>query len=102
MFDKTAITVVVASKGYPEKFLKNQILPELDQLKKSEDIIIYQAGTDLNKQKKLIATGGRVFCVTATGKNLEDCRNKVYDYIELIKWEKGFYRKDIGNIQYLS
>ena len=102
LLDKTAITVVVASKGYPEKFLKNQILPELDQLKKSEDIIIYQAGTDLNKQKKLIATGGRVFCVTATGKNLEDCRKKVYDYIELIKWEKGFYRKDIGNIQHLS
>ena len=77
---------------------KNQILPELDQLKKPDDIIIYHAGTGLDKKNRLIATGGRVFSVTSTGKNIEDCRNKVYPCIEAIKWEKGFYRKDIGNL----
>ena len=98
LIDRTSITVVIASNGYPDKFEKNQILPELDQLKKPNDIIIYHAGTGLDKKNRLIATGGRVFSVTSTGKNIEDCRNKVYPCIEAIKWEKGFYRKDIGNL----
>jgi phosphoribosylamine--glycine ligase len=36
--------------------------------------------------------------ITATGEDVQDCRNKAYDAVENINWNEGFYRKDIGKL----
>ena len=96
LIKKNAINLVVASKGYPEKFSVNQILPSLKNAKEIKDITIYHSGTDLNKDGSLINSGGRVLSLTSVGKNFEKCREKVYGAVKLINWEEGFYRDDIG------
>ena len=96
--DNTAITVVIASKGYPETFKKGIELPSLNNLNKQDDILIFHSGTAKNDNENLISSGGRVFSVTAIGDNVQDCRHKAYKAVEEINWNKGFYRRDIGKV----
>ena len=96
--DKTAITVVIASKGYPGTFKKGIELPSLNKFDKQDDILIFHSGTAKDDNENLISSGGRVLSVTAIGDNVQDCRQKAYDIVEEINWDKGFYRKDIGKL----
>ncbi len=96
--DNTAITVVIASKGYPGTFKKGIELPSLNNLNKQDDILIFHSGTAKNDNENLISSGGRVFSVTAIGDNVQDCRHKAYKAVEEINWNKGFYRRDIGKV----
>ena len=98
LIDNTAITVVIASKGYPGTFKKGIELPSLNNLNKQDDILIFHSGTAKNDNENLISSGGRVFSVTAIGDNVQDCRQKAYKAVEEINWNKGFYRKDIGKL----
>ena len=94
--DNTAITVVIASKGYPGTFKKGIELPSLNNLDKQDDILIFHSGTAKNDNENLISSGGRVLSVTAIGDNVQDCRKKAYKAVEEINWDKGFFRRDIG------
>ncbi len=96
--DNTAITVVIASKGYPGTFKKGIELPSLNNLNKQDDILIFHSGTAKDDNENLISSGGRVLSVTAIGDNVQDCRQKAYKAVEEINWNKGFYRKDIGKL----
>jgi phosphoribosylamine--glycine ligase len=96
--DNTAITVVIASKGYPGTFKKGIELPSLNNLNKQDDILIFHSGTAKNDNENLISSGGRVLFVTAIGNNVQDCRHKAYKTVEEINWNKGFYRRDIGKV----
>ena len=96
--DNTAITVVIASKGYPGTFKKGIELPSLNNFNKQDDILIFHSGTAKNDNENLISSGGRVFSVTAIGDNVQDCRHKAYKIVEEINWNKGFYRRDIGKL----
>ncbi|MDC1356081.1 phosphoribosylamine--glycine ligase [Pseudomonadota bacterium] len=98
LFDNTAITVVLASQGYPGDFKKGSELPSLSKYDQEENISIFHSGTTDNNEKKLISNGGRVLSVTAIGQNVKECRDKAYKIIEDINWENGFYRKDIGKL----
>ena len=96
--DNTAITVVIASKGYPGTFKKGIELPSLNKFDKQDDILIFHSGTAKNDNENLISSGGRVLSVTAIGDNVQDCRQKAYKAVEEINWNKGFYRRDIGKV----
>ena len=96
--NKKSITVVLANKGYPNEFEKNKILPNISSFDNDDDIIIFHAGTGLNSKNELIATGGRVLCITAISDTIESCRKKAYTTIDRINWSEGFYRKDIGKL----
>ena len=98
LIDNTAITVVVASKGYPGTFKKGIELPSLNKFDKQDDILIFHSGTAKNDNENLISSGGRVLSVTAIGDNVQDCRQKAYKAVEEINWNKGFYRRDIGKV----
>ncbi len=98
LFDNTAITVVLASEGYPGDFKKGSELPSLSKYDQNENVLIFHSGTADNNEKKLVSNGGRVLSVTAIGQNVKECRNKAYKTIEDINWENGFYRKDIGKL----
>ena len=94
--DNTAITVVIASKGYPGTFKKGIELPSFHEFDKKDDTIIFHSGTAKNDNENLISSGGRVLSVTAIGHNVQICRQKAYEAVEKINWDKGFFRKDIG------
>ena len=90
-----ALTVVMAAKGYPEAPQRGSIISGIEKADKLPDVKVFHAGTTL-KDGKVIANGGRVLNVTATGKTVKEAQQKAYQAIKLIDWPEGFYRHDIG------
>jgi phosphoribosylamine--glycine ligase len=91
--DDAALTVVIASKGYPGSYEKGTSIAVLPQ--DSETCRTFHAGTAL-KDGKVVATGGRVLNVTATGASVSDAQAAAYRAVDQVEWENGFCRKDIG------
>jgi phosphoribosylamine--glycine ligase len=94
-FQPTA-TVVMATDGYPGSYPKGSIIDGIEQANALEDVTVFQAGTDKDSDGKLIANGGRVLGVTATGEDLKTAVSAAYSGVDQIKWPEGFFRKDIG------
>jgi len=90
---KSALTVVIASGGYPENVIKGYPIT-IDKLPKS--LFLYHSGTARNEKNELVTNGGRVFCLTAYGKNIAAARKKVYSKIGAIKFQDARFRSDIG------
>jgi phosphoribosylamine---glycine ligase len=91
--DRTAVTVMAVSGGYPGEYVKNKPITGADGVK---DAMVFHAGT-AERAGKLVTSGGRVMAVTALGKDLSAAMDKSYAAIERIKFDKMFYRKDIGS-----
>jgi len=91
--NKSAVCIVLASKGYPESYPKGEEIFGLGNA--FDDAYIFHAGTkDLDK--KIITNGGRVLGVTALGDTLEIAIKHAYDVTEKISWENKYLRTDIG------
>ncbi len=90
-----ALSIVVCSKGYPEKFEKNKEINNLDKIILKKDEFIFHAGTKIHKSK-ILSNGGRVLNFVANKKSFKESKNSTIDLIKKIQWENGFYRKDIG------
>ena len=84
--------VVLASKGYPEKYEKGFDITGLNNVK---DSIIFQAGTSLT-ENKTTTNGGRVLSVVSRDKTFQTALKKSYSNIEKINFEGKTFRKDIG------
>ena len=95
---QNAITVVIASKGYPGEFEKGVLLPPLKNFDNEIDISVFHSGTSKDKNDNLVSNGGRVLSITSIGVNVKDCRQKAYNIVEALDWDKGFYRRDIGKL----
>lgn len=91
-----SVCVVLASKGYPGKYEKGEIIHGLKKVN-SKDTIIFHAGT-MVKNKKTITSGGRVLGITAYAKTMKQAIKKVYSIIKdkRIYFKNLHYRKDIG------
>ncbi len=87
-----AVTVVMASGGYPDAYEKGKVIEGLDAV---EDAVVFHAGTRL-EDGKVLTDGGRVLAVTATGESLEEAREKAYRELAKISFEDGFSRSDIA------
>jgi len=91
--DDVALTVVMASKGYPGAYDKNTPIAHLPESADGEKI--FHAGTAL-KDGALVATGGRVLNATATARTVADAQARAYGLVDRVEWENGFCRRDIG------
>ena len=91
--DKTAVTVMLVSGGYPEAYQKGKMMTGLDQLR---DCVAFHAGTAFNDAKQVVTAGGRVIAVTAQGNDIREARQKAYANVEKIKFEGENHRHDIG------
>ena len=87
----SACCVIMASKGYPEKYDKGFEITVPAEIKDN----VYVAGATL-KDGKLLTSGGRVLGVTKTAKRLEDAIKGSYSLVEKIHFNNSFYRHDIG------
>ena len=91
--DKWAVSVVLASEGYPGSYEKGKVILGLEEAQDLDGVIVFHAGTALNPDGELITAGGRVLNVVDT---FEEARNRAYEACELIKFEGVQYRSDIG------
>jgi phosphoribosylamine--glycine ligase len=94
-FPDPALTVVMAAKGYPGDYGKGSRIDGLDDAAKVEGVEIFHAGTAA-KDGHIVANGGRVLNVTASGKTVAEAQRRAYEAVDLIRWPDGFCRRDIG------
>jgi phosphoribosylamine--glycine ligase len=90
-----AVTVVMATKGYPGRYAKGSVIKGLDTLPETSSQMVFHAGTTA-KDGAITATGGRVLNVTARGATLAEAQAKAYAMVDAIDWPDGFCRRDIG------
>jgi phosphoribosylamine---glycine ligase len=91
--DQTALTVVMAAKGYPGTPEKGGAIDLGDA--EGAGAKVFHAGTAL-KDGALVASGGRVLNVTATGANVTEAQARAYAAVDAVRFPSGFCRRDIG------
>ncbi|MGA8401051.1 MAG: phosphoribosylamine--glycine ligase [Stellaceae bacterium] len=94
-YDQAAICVVMAANGYPDDPRRGTEINGLDAAGDDPDVKIFHAGTK-REGERILADGGRVLGVTATGPDLAAARDRAYRAIDRIDWPGGFCRRDIG------
>jgi len=94
-FDEAALTVIMATKGYPGDYGKGSVIEGLDEAAKVEGVEIFHAGT-VAKHGKILANGGRVLNICAVGKTVAEAQRRAYEAVDRINWPEGFCRRDIG------
>lgn len=93
---RSAVCVVIASRGYPGKYEKGEVIDGLDSLAESDDVVVFHAGT-ARRQGRIVTNGGRVLGVTALGDDIQEAQKRAYDVVGKISFNGAYYRKDIGS-----
>ncbi len=94
--DHAALVVVMAANGYPGSYQKGTVIGGLDAAATVSDSMVFHAGTATDDQGRIVATGGRVLGVTATGATVKEAKDRAYQAVDKINWPEGFCRRDIG------
>jgi len=93
--DQVALVVVMAAQGYPGSYEKNTVIEGIADANTVKGVTVLHAGTKA-EGGKILATGGRVLGVTATGATVSDAQARAYQGVDRITWPEGFCRRDIG------
>ena len=93
---KWAVSVVLASGGYPGSYKKGKVITGIKQAELLDDVTVYHAGTKLDEDGRLLTDGGRVLDVTALGDSFEEARKRAYLASAMIDFEGKYQRNDIG------
>jgi phosphoribosylamine--glycine ligase len=93
--DDAALTVVMASKGYPGAYEKGRVITGLEEAARLPGITLFHAGTE-RRGPDIVAVGGRVLNVTATAPSIAGAQARAYAAVEKIRWQGCFFRRDIG------
>jgi phosphoribosylamine--glycine ligase len=91
----TALTVVMAARGYPDTPEKGGRIDGLDTAE-AAGARVFHAGTALDASGALTVNGGRVLNVTARGKNAAEAQVAAYRAVDAVDFPTGFCRRDIG------
>jgi phosphoribosylamine--glycine ligase len=91
--NKSAVCVVLASKGYPDSYPKDDEIFGLEEV--FDNAYVFHAGTKV-KNEKIVTNGGRVLGVTALGDTLDSAIKNAYSATEKISWKNKYSRADIG------
>lgn len=90
--ERTAVTVMLVSGGYPEEYEKNKVITGLDKVK---DSIAFHAGTKM-VDGKVLTNGGRVISISSYGATKAEALAKSFANAQVIDFEKKYFRRDIG------
>jgi phosphoribosylamine--glycine ligase len=93
--DDPALTVVMATEGYPGRYGRGSEIWGVADAASVPGVEVFHAGTRRDGAR-LLADGGRVLNVTATGPTLKEARARAYEAVDRIDWPQGFCRRDIG------
>ncbi len=94
-YDDAALTVVMATKGYPGNYRRGTLIEGLEEAAKVAGVEIFHAGTKA-EGTRILANGGRVLNVCARGRSVREAQQRAYAAVDKIKWPDGFCRRDIG------
>lgn len=94
-WDDAALTVVMATKGYPGAVEKGSVIRGIAEAEALDDVIVFHAGTK-DDGGRIVANGGRVLNITATGRTVKEAQTRAYEAVARIDWPEGFCRSDIG------
>ncbi len=94
-YDEAALTVVMATEGYPGAYRKGSVIGGLAAAAALDDVTVFHAGTG-TADGDIVATGGRVLNVTARGQTIAEAQARAYAAVDRIDWGQGFCRRDIG------
>jgi len=100
---RPALTVVMASEGYPGHYERGRVINNLDEADGMADVKVFHAGTtlrtdpQLGRDGRIVTDGGRVLNVTALGDTLAEAQARAYEAARAIRYTGGWYRQDIGN-----
>ncbi|MDO5334520.1 MAG: phosphoribosylamine--glycine ligase [Coriobacteriia bacterium] len=94
--DKWAVSVVLASAGYPGSYEKGKVITGIDAAEELEGVTVFHAGTKLAEDGSLLTSGGRVLNVVALADTFEAARNQAYAAVDLIDFEGKQFRRDIA------
>lgn len=92
--DQFALTVIMATQGYPGDYGKGSEIKGVDGLDNNA-LTVFHAGTKRDGNR-LLANGGRVLNVTALGASVKEAQESAYRGVDAIDWPEGFCRRDIG------
>ncbi len=93
--ERAAVTIVLASGGYPGKYETGKPIAGLEEAAKLKDVQIFHAGTG-RANGEIVTSGGRVLAVTALGSTMESARVRAYQAVSAIHFESCHYRRDIA------
>ena len=93
--EEKSLCIVLCSKGYPENFINNVKIDNLNNLKLSSNDFIFHAGTKEEKNE-ILSNGGRVLNFVSLSSSFKASRERVIKMINQLNWKNGFFRKDIG------
>lgn len=94
--DRAAVSVVMASGGYPGPIETGKVITGLDAAAKLDAVALFHAGTEINDAGEIITSGGRVLAVTATGETFAEARERSYAALSRIAFDGAQFRTDIG------
>jgi phosphoribosylamine--glycine ligase len=94
MDERTTVTIMASSFGYPGAFERGYEITGIGDYP-GTDAMIFQAGT-VEKEGKIITSGGRVLCVTSYGHDIQEAADKSLDILEHIHFDGMYFRRDIG------
>ena len=92
---RAALGVVLAAGGYPDTVRKGDVIEGLDAAAKMPGKV-FQAGTALDEEGRIVTNGGRVLCAVGLGANVREAQKEAYALADAIHWNGIQYRRDIG------
>jgi phosphoribosylamine--glycine ligase len=94
--DGAAVTVVMASGGYPGPYATGKVITGVDDADALDGVTVFHAGTARDAEGRLLTAGGRVLTVTGTGASIAQARERAYAGVGLIDFEGAHWRRDIA------
>jgi phosphoribosylamine--glycine ligase len=94
--DGAAVTVVMASGGYPGPYGTGEVITGVEAADALEGVTVFHAGTARDADGRLVTAGGRVLTVTGTGATIAEARERAYAGIAMIDFEGAHWRRDIA------
>jgi len=94
--DEAALVVVMAARGYPGAYEKGTVIGGLEAAGAIDGVTVFHAGTRTGADGTILANGGRVLGVTATGETVTQAQARAYAAVDHLDWPAGFCRRDIG------
>jgi phosphoribosylamine--glycine ligase len=100
---RPAVTVVMASEGYPGHYERGRVINNLEEAERMADVKVFHAGTtlrtdpSLGRDDRAVTDGGRVLDVTAFGTTFSEAKARAYEAAAAIRFNGGWYRKDIAD-----
>jgi phosphoribosylamine--glycine ligase len=94
--DEAALTVVLCAEGYPGTPRTGTVIKGIHDAAAINGVTVFHAGTKRGADGGLLASGGRVLNIVATGQNVAEAQARAYRAVDRIDWPEGFCRRDIG------